>query len=97
MIYFTKEQFFVGLRLHLPFLLKQFIHFTQIPPTFLHTNIIWISMGCNVLDMLFQLDLPLLEVLLIYTVKMNPKERFNLFAHIPSLQFVTNFLNSSKG
>ena len=42
-------------------------------------------MGCSVLDMLFQLDLSLLEVLFIYTVKMNQKERFSLFAHTPSL------------
>ena len=49
------------------------------------------------LDKLFQLDISLLEVLFIYTIKMSPNERFNLFAHIPSLQFVTNLLDSSKG
>ncbi|RVW39852.1 hypothetical protein CK203_083152 [Vitis vinifera] len=47
--------------------------------------------------MLFQLDLSLLEVLFIYTIKMSPKERFSLSAHIHFLQFVTNLLDSSKG
>ena len=42
-------------------------------------------MECSVLDMLFQLDLSLLEVLFIYTIKMSQKERLILFAHIPSL------------
>ena len=54
-------------------------------------------MGCGVLDMLFQLDLSLLEVLFIYTVKMSQKERFSLFVHIPSLKLVTNLSDSSKG
>ena len=42
-------------------------------------------MGCSVLDMFFQLDLSLLEVLFVYTVKMSKKERFSLCAHIPSI------------
>ena len=97
MIYFTKEQFITRLCFPLPYLLKQFLHFTQIPSTFFHPNVVWILMGCSVLDMLFYLDFSLLEVLFIYTIKMSPKERFNLFAHILSFQFVTNFPDSSKG
>lgn len=54
-------------------------------------------MGCSVLDMLFQLDISLLEFLFIYTVKMNQNERFSLSAHIPSLKLVTNLSNSCKG
>ena len=42
-------------------------------------------MGCSVLYMLFQLDLSMLEVLFIYTVKMSQNKRFSLSAHIPSL------------
>lgn len=40
MIYFMKEQFVVGLRLPIPYLLKQFLHFFEISPTFIHPNII---------------------------------------------------------
>ncbi|RVW18010.1 hypothetical protein CK203_116547 [Vitis vinifera] len=50
-----------------------------------------------VLDMLFQLDFYLLEVLFIYTVKMSKKERFGLFSHILSLQLVTDLPDSCKG
>ena len=97
MIYFTKKQFVIRLRLSLPSLFKQFFHFTQIPLVFLHSNIVRILMGCNVLDMFFQLDISLLKVLFIYTIKMSHNERFNLYAHIPSLQLVTNLPDSSKG
>ena len=85
MIYFTKEYFVARLYLLLHSLHKQFLHFTQIPPTFLHSNVVRILMGCSVLDMFFQLDLFLLEVLFIYTLKMSQKERFNLSTHIHSL------------
>lgn len=84
MIYFTKEQFVARLRPLIPSLFKQFLHFTQIPPAFLHLNIIRILIGCSVLDMLFKLDLSLLEVLFIYIVKMSQKEMFNLSAYIHS-------------
>ena len=85
MIYYTNEQFVVGLHLLLLSFLKQFLHFTQISHTFLYLNVVQILMECSMLDMLFQLDLSLMEVLFIYTLKMSLKERFNLFAHIPSL------------
>ncbi|RVW86116.1 hypothetical protein CK203_038000 [Vitis vinifera] len=39
-MYFTKEQFVTGLCLPLPFLFKQFLHFTQIPPVFVHPNVV---------------------------------------------------------
>ena len=97
MICFTKKQFVEVLRFPLPSIFKQFLPFTQSTLIFLYSNIIRILMECSVLDMLFQLDLSLLEVLFIYIVKMSQKERLSLFAHIPFLQLVTNFLESSKG
>ena len=47
--------------------------------------------------MLFNLDLFLLEVLFVYTLKKGKNDIFNMFAHIPSLQLVTNLLDSNKG
>lgn len=82
----TKEQFNVGLHFPLPSLFKQFLHFTKIPTTFLYPNAVRVLMGCSILDMLFYLDLSLLEVIFIYTVKMSGKEIFSLSAHISSLQ-----------
>ena len=54
-------------------------------------------MGCNILNMLFNLDFSLLEVLFVYTIKKGKKDIFNMFAHIQSLQLVTNLLDSNKG
>ncbi|RVW69718.1 hypothetical protein CK203_060616 [Vitis vinifera] len=38
-VIFSKEQFNAGLRFPLPALFKEFLHFTQIPPVFIHPNI----------------------------------------------------------
>lgn len=84
-IFFSKEQFNVGLCLPLLSLLKKFLRFTQISPVFIHPNIIRVLMGCGILDMLFCLDLSLLEVLFIYTIKKGKKNIFSMFAYIPSL------------
>lgn len=54
-------------------------------------------MGCNILGMLFHLDLPLLEVFFIYTIKMSQKSVFSLFGHIPFLQLVMGLPYSNKG
>ena len=97
MVYFTKEQFAEGLWLPIPSLVKQFFIFSNIPPTFIHPNVILILMECSVLDALYQLDLSLLEVLFVYTNKMSPKERFILSAHISSLQFTIGLPDYSKG
>ena len=96
-VYFSKEQFNAGLRIPLPSLVKEFLHFTQIPPAYVHPNIVRVLMGCNILNMLFNLDLSLLEVLFVYTIKKGKTYLFSLFAHIPSLQLVTNLPYSNKG
>lgn len=93
LIYFKNEQFVTGLHFPIPFLFKQFLHFSKIPPTYIHPNVIRILMGCSVLDVLYQLDLSLLEIIFAYTVKMSPKERFSLLAHTSFLHFVTSFLD----
>ena len=54
-------------------------------------------MGCSILNMLFNLDLSLLEALFVYTIKKEKTDLFSLFAHIPSLQLVTNLPDSNKG
>ncbi|KAL6335989.1 hypothetical protein AAG906_003616 [Vitis piasezkii] len=65
----SMSQFATGLRLPLLYLFKQFFHFTQIPLALLHPNVVRVLMGCSILNMLFQLDLSLLEVLFVYTMK----------------------------
>ena len=97
MIYLPRSSLLLGSVPPLPSLFKQFLYFTQIPHTFLHLNIVQILMGCSVLDMLFQLDLSLLEVLFIYTVKMSQKEKFSLSAHSSSIQLEISLSDSCKG
>ena len=96
-IYFTKEQFNVGLRFPLPSLFKEFLHSTQIPPTYIHPNIVRVLMGCSILSMLFNLDFSLLEVLFIYSIKKGGTDLFSLAAYMPSLQLVTHLPDSTKG
>ena len=95
-IYFTKKQFNAGLRFPLPSLFKEFLHFTQIPPAYIHLNIVRVLMGCSILSMLFNLDLSLLEVLFIYSIKKGKTDLFSLAAHLPSLQLVTHLPDSTK-
>ena len=50
-IIFSKEQFNAGLRFPLPALFKEFLHFSQIPPAFIHPNIVRVLMGCSIINM----------------------------------------------
>ena len=72
-ITFSKEQFNAGLRFPLPALFKEFLHFSQIPPAFIHPNIVQVLMGCSIINMLFNLDLTLLEFLFVYSLKKRKK------------------------
>lgn len=83
-IVFSKEKFNVRLYFPIPSLFKQFLHFMKISPIFLHPNVVRVIMRCSILNMLFYLDLYLLDVLFIYTIKMSGKGIFSLSAHILS-------------
>ena len=69
-VYFTQEQLATGLRFLISSLVKQFLHFSRAPPTLIHPNVIRILTGCNVLNLLNQLDISLVEVCFIYTLKL---------------------------
>ena len=96
-ICFSKEKFNAGLRFPLPSLFKEFLHFTQIHPAYIHPNMVRVLMGCSILSMLFNLDLTLLEVLFIYSIKKVKSDIFSFVACLPSLQLVTSLLDSTKG
>ena len=95
-IVFSKEQFNAGLRFPLPALFIEFLHFTQIPPVFIHPNIIRVLMGCSIINMLYNLDLTMLEVFFVYSLKKAKTDIFSLSAHLPSLQLVTEPPDSTK-
>ena len=96
-ISFAKEQFKARLRFLLPPLFKEFLHFTQIPPAYIHPNTVRVLMGCSVLSLLFNLDLSLLEVLFVYSLKKGKNDIFSMATHLPSLQLVTELPVSTKG
>ncbi|RVW85640.1 hypothetical protein CK203_037575 [Vitis vinifera] len=96
-IFFSNEQFNAGLRFPLPSLFKEFLHFTQIPSAYIHPNMIRVLMGCSILSMLFNLDLSLLEVLFIYSIKKVKNDIFSFVVSLPSLQLVTSLPDSTKG
>ena len=95
-IYFTQEQFAVGLCFPVSSLVKQFLHVTRAPPALIHPNFFRILMGCNVLNFLYQLDILLVEIFFIYTLKLRTGGQLSMSAHSPQLQFVIGLPNSPK-
>ena len=55
-----------------------------------------ILMGCSVLNFLYQLDISLVEICFIYTLKLGTRGRLSMSTHSPRLQFVTGLPDSSK-
>ena len=95
-VYFTREQFVVRLCFPIPSLVKQFLHFTWAPPTLINLNIFRILMGCSVLNFLYQLDISLVEICFICTLKIEIGGRLSMSAYNPQPQFVTGLPNSPK-
>ena len=95
-VFFTLEQFSTGLHFLISSLVKQFLHFTRAPPALIHLNVFWILMSCSVLNFLYQLDISLVDVCFIYTLKLGIGGRLSMLAHNPRLQFVTKLLDSPK-
>ena len=95
-VYFTREQLAVGLRFPISSLVKQFLHFFGVPPALVHPNVIQILTGCSVLNHLYQLDISLVEVCFIYTLKMGHGGQLSMLAQSPWLQFVMGLLDLPK-
>ena len=53
-------------------------------------------MGRSVLNFLYQLDILLVEICFVYTLKLGTGDRLSMSAHNPRLQFVTEVPNSPK-
>ena len=95
-VFFTRKQLEVGLRFPVPTLVKQFLHFTRAPPAFVHPNVIRILTGCCVLNLLYQLDISLVEVCFAYTLRVAQGGRMSMSAQSPWLQFMTGLPDSPK-
>ena len=64
-IFFTRKQLAAGLRFPVLSLVNKFLHFTRVPPALIHPNVIRILIGCCVQNLLYQLDLSMVEVFLL--------------------------------
>ena len=95
-VYFTREQLTARLRFPISSLIKQFLHFSRAPPALVHLNIIRILIGHSVLNLLYELDILLVEAFFIYTLKLVHGGRLSLSAQSPQLQVVTGLPDSPK-
>ena len=95
-VFFTQEQLTAGLRFPVPALIKQFLHFTRAPLALVHPNIIQILIGCSVLNILYQLDLSLVEICFAYTLTVRRGGRMSMSTVDSRLQFVNGLPDSSK-
>ena len=62
----------------------------------IHPDAIRILMGCSVLNLLYRLDIKLVEIFFVYTPKLGIGGRLSMSAHNPKVQFVTGLLDSPK-
>ena len=95
-VYFTREQFIVGLLFLVSSLVKEFLHISLAPPTLIHPKAIQILIGCSVLNLLYLLEISLVEICSIYMLKLRTGGRLPMSAHNPKLQFKTGLPNSLK-
>ena len=95
-VLFTREQLAAGLRFPVPALVKQFLYFTRVPPALIHPNTIRILTGCSVLNLLYQLDLSLVEICFIYTLKVGQGGRMSMSVRSVRLQIVKGIPDSPK-
>ena len=95
-VYFTREQFEAGLCFPVSLLVKQFLHVSRAPPTLNHPDAIQILMGCSVLNLLYWLDISLVEICFVYKLKLGTGDRLLMSAHNLKLQFVTGLPDSLK-
>ena len=95
-VYFTQEQFAAGLHFPIMTLVKPSLHFTQAPLALIQPNVFRILMGCSVLNSLYQLDISLVEICFIYTLKLGIGGRLPMSAHNPRLQFIIGLPNSPE-
>ena len=95
-VLFTREHLAAGLRFPIPALVKQFLHFTRAPLALIHPNVIRILIGCCVLNHLYQLDLSLVELCIIYFLRIGQGGRMSMSVLNPRIQVVNGLPDSPK-
>ena len=93
-MFFTREHLAIELRFPVPAIVKQFLHFTRAPRTLIHPNVIRILIGSCVLNHLYQLDLSLVEIFIIYFLSIGPGGRMSMSVLSPRFQIVNGLPDS---
>ena len=92
-VFFTREHLAAGLHFPVPAIVKQFLHFTRAPPALIHPNVIRILVGCCVLNHLYQLNLTLVELFIIYLLNIGSGGWMSMSNLSPRLQIVNGLLD----
>ena len=95
-VFFTQEHLAVGLRFPVPAIVKQFLHFTREPPALVHPNLIHILIGSYVLNHLYQLDLSLVDLFMIYSPSIGSGGRMSMSVLSPRLQIINGLPDSPR-
>ena len=95
-VFFTREQLVAGIRFLVPALVKQFLYFTRPPLALIHPNTILILTSCSVLNLLYQLELSLVEICFIYALKVGQGCRLSMSVRSARLQIVNGLPYSPK-
>ena len=93
-VFFTREHLAAGLRFPMPTIVKQFLHFTRAPLALIHPNVIRILIGSCVLNHLYQLDLSLVEIFIIYFLSIGPGGRMSMLVLSPRFHIVNELPDS---
>ena len=95
-VFFTREHLAARLRFPIPAIVKQFLHFTRAPPVLIHPNVICILIGSCVLNHMYQLDLTLVELFIIYFLNVGSGGRMSMSVLSPQLHIVNGLPDSPK-
>ena len=95
-VFFTREQLVARIRFSVSSLVKQFLHFSKAPTAYIHLNVIRILTGCCVPNLLYQLELSLVEVSFAYTLRLVHDGWLSMSAQSPRMQFIIGLLDSPK-
>ena len=87
-MFLTREHLVVGLCFPVSAIVKQFLHFTWAPSALIHPNVIPILIGSCVLNHLYQLDLTLVELFIIYFLNRGSGGRMSMSVLSPRLEIV---------
>ena len=95
-VFFTREHLAARLRFPVLAIVKQFLHFTRAPLALIHSNVIRILIGSCVLNHLYQLDLTLVELFIIYFLNVGSGGRMSMSVLSQRLQIVNGLPDSLK-